>query len=244
MKKTVLITGANKSIGFEVARQLLKRDYFVFIGSRDVQRGKDAVQKLKDEGFADVDMLQIDVADKASVDAAKATLEAKIPNLDVLINNAGISGVMPQNASAVSMENMRTVFDTNFFGAIQTAQAFIPLLQKSDTPRIINVTSDLGSLGNHTNPAYEHYDVKLMAYCSSKTALNAFTVMLAYEMKDTNFKVNSVNPGYTATDFNNHSGPKTVEQGASIIVKYATIGNDGPTGKFFSDESENGEAPW
>lgn len=241
MKKTVLITGANKSIGFETARQLLALGYFVYIGSRDKARGDAAVKQLNDEGYTDAEVLIIDVVDAESINAAAATLEAKIPHLDVLINNAGIPGVYPQEASKVTQENIRTVFDTNFFGVIATTQAFLPLLQKSAEPRIVNVSSDLGSLGNHSNPDWRHYDVKVTAYCSSKTALNAYTVMLAYELRDTAFKVNSVNPGYTATDFNNHTGYKTVEEGAEPITKYATIGADGPTGKFFSAE---GESPW
>ncbi|RZJ67506.1 MAG: SDR family oxidoreductase [Flavobacterium sp.] len=241
MKKTVLITGANKSIGFETARQLLALDYRVFIGSRDLERGNEAVQKLKSEGFADVEMLQLEVTDANSIAKAKADLESRIESLDVFVNNAGIPGVAPQNASEVAQDNLKNVFETNFFGAIQTAQAFIPLLKKSDAPRIVNVSSDLGSLDNHSNPDWRHYDVKFTAYCASKTALNAFTVMLAYEFKDTNFKINSVNPGYTATDFNGHSGYKTVAEGAAVITKYATIENDGPTGKFFSD---NGETGW
>lgn len=240
MKKTVLITGANKSIGFETARQLLALDYRVFIGSRDLGRGNEAVAKLKSEGFQDVELLQVEVTDTGSIAKAKANLESRIPALDVLINNAGIPGALPQNASEVTQENIRNVFDVNFFGAIQVAQAFIPLLKKSDAPRIVNVSSDLGSLDNHSDPDWRHYEVKPTAYCSSKTALNAFTVMLAYEFRDTNFKVNSANPGYTATDFNNHTGYKTVEEGAAVITKCATIGNDGPTGKFFSDYGETG----
>lgn len=241
MKKSALITGANKSIGFETAKQLLALGYKVFIGSRDKERGQKAIDELNAEGFDDVEVIQIEVTDEASINNAASVLSEKIPHLDVLINNAGIPGIFPQEASLVSQENIRTVFDTNFFGMIQTTQAFLPLLKKSNEPRIVNVSSDLGSLGNHTNPDYDHYDVKLTAYCSSKTALNAYTVMLAYELRDTNFKVNSVNPGYTATDFNHHQGPKSVQEGAEPIVKYATIGSDGPTGKFFSDF---GETPW
>jgi len=241
MKETVLITGANKSLGLETARQLLaKGGYFVYIGSRDINRGTDAVNQLKSEGFTDVEVLQIDVTDAQSIEQAAKTLAAKTPHLDVLVNNAGIPGGFPQEASLVTQENIRTVFDTNFFGVIQTTQAFIPLLKKAAVPRVVNVSSDLGSLDNHSNPEWRHYDVKLTAYCASKTALNAYTVMLAYEFKDAGFKVNSVNPGYTATDFNNHTGYKTVEEGAEPIVKYATVGSEGPTGKFFSAEGETG----
>lgn len=241
MKKTVLITGANKSIGFEAAKQLLEKGYFVYIGSRNLTRGNEAVEKLKAAGYNDVALLQLEVTDSASIAQAKQQLESKIPHLDVLINNAGIPGSFPQDASTTDQSTLRQVFDTNFFGVIEVTQAFLPLLKKSAAPRIVNVSSDLGSLGNQTNSDYEHYAVKPIAYCSSKTALNAYTVMLAYELRNTNFKVNSVNPGYTATDFNNHSGPKSVEDGAKVVVDYAIIGDDGPTGKFFSDY---GETPW
>jgi len=240
MKKTVLITGANKSLGFETARQLLQSDYKVFIGSRDRERGEKAVADLKAQGFDDVEVLELEVTDDNSIRKAKADLESRIGTLDVLINNAGIPGTYPQHASEVTQENLKNVFETNFFAPINVTQAFLPLLRKSTAPRVVNVSSDLGSLDNHSDPNWRHYDVKLTAYCASKTALNAFTVMLAYEFKDTDFKINSVNPGYTATDFNNHTGYKTVEEGASVIAKYAMIGNDGPTGKFFSEEGETG----
>lgn len=241
MKKTVLITGANKSIGFETARQFLKKGYQVYIGSRDLGKGIAAAETLKEEGLNDVHVIQLEVTDPNSIQAAVAKMENEVDKLDILINNAGISGALPQNASETSMDNLRNVFETNFFGLIQNTQAFLPLLKKSDTPRIVNVSSDLGSLGNHTNPDYEFYHVKLLAYCASKTALNAFTVQLAYEFKDSNFKINSVNPGFTKTDFNHHTGYKTVESAGEVIVKYADLDHDGPTGKFFSDY---GETPW
>lgn len=241
MKKTALITGANKSIGFETAKQLLQQGYRVFIGSRDKERGEKAVNELKAAGFDDVEAIALEVTDAESITNAAEELSRKIPHLDVLINNAGIPGSYPQEAGSVSQENLRAVFDTNFFGLIEVTQAFLPLLKKSDTPRIVNVSSDLGSLGFNSDPESRHYEVKPVAYNSSKAALNMYTVILAYELRDTNFKVNSVNPGYTATDFNNHTGYKTVEEAAAPIVKYATINDDGPTGKFFSDY---GDTPW
>ncbi|MFD0764400.1 SDR family NAD(P)-dependent oxidoreductase [Mucilaginibacter lutimaris] len=158
-----------------------------------------------------------------------------------MINNAGIPGDFPQDASNVTMQNIRKVYDTNFFGVIQTTQAFLPLLKKSAAPRIVNVSSDLGSLSLHNDTAYEHYHTKLTAYNSSKTALNAYTVLLAYELRHTAFKVNSVNPGYTKTAFNFNQGHKPVADGAAPIVKYATMGNEGPTGHFLSD---HGITPW
>ena len=238
--KTVLITGANKGIGFETARQLAQLGYFVYLGSRDKIKGLDALEKLKALGTNNVDYVEIDVTDIDSIKKAKQELESKIDVLDVLINNAGISGGQPQNMSSLEIENLRKVFDTNFFGAVQTTQEFIPLLKKSGEPRIVNVSSGLGSLTVHSttqNLNFALYD----AYSCSKTALNAFTVMLANEYSDTNFKINSVTPGYTATDLNQHKGTQTAEQGAKIIVKYATVDNSGPTGKFLK---EDGEIDW
>jgi NAD(P)-dependent dehydrogenase (short-subunit alcohol dehydrogenase family) len=243
--KKVLITGANKSIGFETARQLLQKGYYVYLGSRDPGKGAEAVKKLKDEGLTNVEPLLIDVTDASSVEAAAKIVSEKTDALDVLINNAGILGGWEQKASSVDVNVVREVFDTNFFGVIQVTTAFIGLLCKSNEPRIVNVTSGLGSLTLHSDPNWKYYNVKGAAYGPSKTALNAYTVVLAHELKDTNFKVNAVDPGYTATDFNNHRGPGSIESAAAIVVKYATIGNDGPTGKYFSNELADGEeSPW
>jgi len=237
--KTVLITGANKGIGFETAKQLAQSGYFVYLGSREKAKGLDAINKLNELGISNVSLIEIDVTNIDSIKKAKQELENKTGSLDVLINNAGIAGELPQNISIGAMKNLRNVFETNFFGAIQTTQQFISLLKKSDEPVIVNVSSELGSLAVHSstqNPNYGIYD----AYSCSKTALNAFTVMLANEMKNTNFKINSVSPGYTATDLNHHQGTQPVEQGAKHIVKFATLGNDVVTGKFFKEE----EIPW
>ena len=237
--KTVLITGANKGIGFETAKQMAQLGYFVYLGSRDKMKGLDAINKLKNSGISNVALIEIDVTNISSIKKAKQELENQIEVLDVLINNAGIVGVMPQNISTGNIENLRNIFETNFFGAVQTTQQFINLLKKSDNPIIVNVSSELGSLTFHSrrlNPNFEIYD----AYSCSKTALNAFTVMLANEFRNTKFKINSVSPGYTATDLNQYRGTQTVEQGAKFIVKYATLGIDGPTGGFFKEE----EVPW
>lgn len=237
--KTVLITGANKGIGFETAKQLAQLGYFVYLGSREKIKGLEAIKELKASGISNVSWIQIDVTDIHSVQQAKQELETSIGALDVLINNAGIAGEQPQSMSAGKMENLRKVFETNFFGAVQTTQQFIPLLKKSDEPVIINVSSELGSLTLHNNtqnPNYGIYD----AYSSSKTALNAFTVLLANEMRNTNFKINSVSPGYTATDLNQHQGTQTVEQGAKYIVNIATSGKDIVTGQFFRED----QIPW
>lgn len=244
--KTALITGANKSIGFETAKVLLKNGYYVYLGSRDLQRGQQAVDKLKAEGLTSVEVLQIDVADEQSVQQAKDSLSQKTQSLDVLINNAGILGSFEQKASNVSLATVREVYDTNFFGVIQVTQAFLPLLQQSAQGVIVNVTSGLGSLTLHSNPNWPYYHVKGAAYGTSKTALNAYTVVLAYELRDTPIRVNAVDPGYTATDFNNNQGPLKVEDSAAFVAKYAMLGADGPTGKFFSHDyaENNNESPW
>ena len=244
--KTALITGANKSIGFEAARQLLQQGYYVYLGSRDAQRGQQAVDQLHAEGLTQVEPLTIDVTDSASIASARETLGQKTSVLDVLINNAGILGGMVQPALTSSIEMIKEVYNTNVFGVIEVTQAFIDLLRQSPAPRIVNVTSGLGSLTLHTDPSWKYYQVKGAAYMPSKTALNAYTIMLAYELRDTPFKVNAVDPGYTATDFNHHSGPGTVQDAAARVVKAAVLGPDGPTSQFFSDDNnpETGISPW
>jgi NAD(P)-dependent dehydrogenase (short-subunit alcohol dehydrogenase family) len=239
--KSALVTGANKSIGFETAKQLAQLGYFVYIGSRDKMRGLKAVENLKAIGLRNVDCIILDVTDINSIKVARQELEAKTQKLDLLINNAGISGGFPQPATQVSIDTLRLAFETNFFGAVQVTQEFIELLKRSDQPRIVNVTTELSSLTNHSDPNWKFAQFKPAAYGPSKTALNAYTVMLAVELKDTNFKVNCVCPGFTATDFNNHMGDRKVEDAAAVIVKYATLDKDGATGKFFSAE---GKTAW
>lgn len=240
--KKVLITGANKSIGFETVKQLLQQGYFVYLGSRDETNGREAIAQLKAEGLDNVELLQIDVSNPESVEAASK----KVTELDVLINNAGILGAWEQAPTTAPLSLIKDVFETNFFGAISVTQSFIDMLKKSPEPRIVNVTSGLGSLTLHSDPNWKYYQVKGAAYGPSKTALNAYTVHLAHQLKDTAFKINAVDPGYTKTDFNHHNGPGSVEDAAAIIVKYATIGADGPTGKFFSQDIETAdqESPW
>ncbi|BAV07145.1 NAD(P)-dependent dehydrogenase, short-chain alcohol dehydrogenase family [Filimonas lacunae] len=242
--KTVLITGANKSIGYETAKYLAAQGYYIYIGSRDINRGQQAVTQLQKEGYTSVEAVQLDVTDASSVQKAKAYIESKGGVLDVLINNAGILGQMPQQAGSVATENVKEVFETNFFGVITVTVAFLDLLKKAAQPRIVNVTSGLGSLTLHSDPAWSYYAYKTAAYGTSKTALNAYTVVLAYELRDTAFKVNAVDPGYTATDFNEHRGPRNVADSGVFIAKYALLDADGPTGKFFSPEIAGEESPW
>lgn len=243
--KTALITGANKSIGFETARQLLQRGYYVYLGSRDLQKGQQAIDLLQSEGLTQVECIKIDVNDQHSIKAARTVLGQKTAVLDVLINNAGISGGMTGPLDMNTSE-FRQVFDTNFFGVIDVTQAFIDLLQQSSEPRIVNVTSGLGSLTRQSDPSWIYYGITPAAYVASKAALNAYTIMLAHQLRDTPFKVNAVDPGYTATDFNHHSGPGTVPDAAARVVNAALFGPVGPTGQFFSDDNapETGISPW
>lgn len=241
--KKVLITGANKSIGFETAKQLLALGYYVYLGSRDLEKGIAAAKQLQS---ANVQAIQIDISNPQSIAEAREIIGKSSDSLDVLINNAGISGGFPQIPSTTTIETMREVFDTNFFGTIGVTNAFIDLLQKSDAPRIVNVTSGLGSLTLHNDPSWKFYNIKSAAYGPSKTALNAYTIVLAFELKDTAFKVNVVDPGYTATDFNHHNGPRHVTDAAKDIVKFAILDENGPTGMFYSIDNnpETGESKW
>lgn len=244
--KKALITGANKSIGFETARQLLQKGYYVYLGSRNLENGLEAVDKLKAEGLNNVEAIQLDVSDGESVKAARAEIGKKTVVLDVLINNAGISGGMPQTATGASIDQFKKVFDTNLFGVVRVTQAFIDLLKSSPEPRIVNVSSSQGSLTLSADTTNKYYNHKGAVYQPSKAALNMYTIALAYELRDTAVKVNAVDPGFIATDFNNHRGTGIVEDAGKRIVKYAIIGSDGPTGMFFSEETnpETGEIPW
>lgn len=243
---TVLITGANRSIGLETAKQLSQKGLFVYLGSRDLAKGETIVKELNEKGFNNIKAIEIDVTNQESVLAAKNIIEDEQGKLDILINNAGILGTQPQTAAEISVDNIKEVFETNFFGVINVTQAFLELLKKSDKPRISNITSGLGSLTLHSDPNWKYYQVKGAAYGPSKSALNAYTIVLSYELKDSNFKVNVIDPGYTATDFNHHSGPGSVESAASFILKHTLTEDNAPTGQFFSNdiEDETGISPW
>ncbi len=210
------------------------------------EKGQAAINQLHEVGLNQVEAIEIDVDNSESITAARKILGEKITKLDVLINNAGISGAMPQKALESNVDIFRQVFKTNFFGVIEVTQAFADLLRQSSEPRIVNVTSGLGSLALQNDPSWKHFLVKPSAYVASKAALNAYTIVLAYDLRDTAIKVNAVDPGYTATDFNNHTGPGTVQDAAARVVKAAVLGPDGPTGQFFSDDNspETGISPW
>lgn len=244
--KKALITGANRSIGFETARQLLQNGYYVFLGSRNLDLGRKAAEQLKAEGLSQVEAIQLDVTSDASVAAAQAEIASKTQVLDVLINNAGINGGWPQAALEASIDQFKQVFDTNVYGVVRVTQAFIALLRQSPQPRIVNVSSSGCSLTLHCDPTWKYYHHKAAVYPASKAALNMYTINLAYELRDTAFKVNAVCPGFVATDFNGHRGTGTVQEAGTRISKYAMLGEDGPTGKFISEEHnpETGACPW
>ncbi|MDT0651713.1 SDR family NAD(P)-dependent oxidoreductase [Autumnicola edwardsiae] len=236
-----MITGANKGIGLETAKQMAELGYYVYIGSRDKQKGMKAVELLKKTGSNNVECIEIDITVIESVKRARMELDSKLEALDILINNAGISGDQPQKFSTGNVEILRKIFNTNFFGPVQTTYEMLPLLEKSKNPVIINVSSEVGSLAIHASAGKDPNLEVWGAYGSSKTALNAFTVMLNNELEDTPFRINSVTPGYTATDLNDHQGTKTVEEGARPIVKVATESDGFTTGKFYG---EQGNVPW
>jgi NAD(P)-dependent dehydrogenase (short-subunit alcohol dehydrogenase family) len=238
--KTVLVTGANKGIGRETARRLAQLDMTVLVGARDRARGEAAVDNLR-HGSRDVHLVVLDVADEQSVGRAAAEVSERFGRLDVLVNNAGISlgAGAPSNQG---LEAMRNIFATNVFGPIAVVRAFLPLLEKVPAARIVNVSSSVGSLGLTTDPQGPIAQLShLFGYAASKTALNAFTLRLANELRDRRIKVNAACPGYVATDLNRHTGPRSVAQGAEIIVRLATLPDDGPTGGFFDDA---GRVPW
>lgn len=244
--KSALVTGANKSIGFEVTRQLAQKGIYVYLGSRNLQNGREAVDTLKAEGLNNIEAIQLDITDDESVKNTRLEIGKKTKVLDILINNAGVYGGYPQTALDATIDQFKATYNANVYGVIRVTQAFIDLLKKSAEPRIVNVSSSQGSITLHSDPTYKYYDYKGVVYLSSKSAMNMFTVILAYELKDTAFKINAVCPGYTKTDFNGHRGPGSLEDAGKRIVKYALLGKDGATGKFFSEENnpETGEIPW
>lgn len=238
-EQVALITGANKGIGFETARQLGEQGITILVGSRNRHQGEQAASALQATGLK-AHTLVIDVTNQSTIDAAVEEVARTFGKLDILVNNAGISleRVPPSQSQ---MENLRKTFDTNFFGAFAVTKAFLPLIQKAEAGRIVNVSSGLGSLTTVSNPARVEYALNVLGYTASKAALNALTVTLAKELRTTSVKVNSADPGATATDLNNFRGWQTPEQAAAIIVRLATLPPEGATGQFFE---QDGELPW
>ncbi|WP_232666481.1 SDR family NAD(P)-dependent oxidoreductase [Pseudonocardia sp. TRM90224] len=233
---TMLITGANKGIGFAAARGLVEAGHHVYLGSRDAERGRRAADRLG------ATAVQLDVTDDASVGAAAAAVEAA-GGLDVLVNNAGIQGELSSDgvigAPDLTAELMRHTFETNVFGIVRVLHAFLPMLSRSAAPVVVNVSSGLASLSRVTTPGTPAYAYRGVAYPASKTAVNAITVQYAKAFPQ--MRINAVEPGFTSTDLNGHAGAQTVEQGAEIIVRMAQLGPDGPTGGYFDAE---GALPW
>jgi len=244
--KTALVTGANKGIGLEVVKQLAKNGFFVYLGCRNLENGFEAIKKLRADGIENIEAVKLDVTNQDSINAAQAEIGSKTDALDVLVNNAGISGGFPQSALDATIDQFHTVYETNVFGVVRVTQTFIELLKKSTRPRIVNVSTAMASLALAADSSSLGYDNKLAVYQSSKSALNMYTINLAYALRDTRFKVNAVCPGWTKTDFTGHQGTSTVEEAGMRITRYALIGQDGPTGKFFSEEYFPGPAscPW
>lgn len=245
--KTALITGANKGIGFETAKQLLQKGFYVYLGSRHAGRGIQAAEQLKAGGLTNVESILIDVTDEASVQAAREEIGKRTKVLDVLINNAGINGGSPPyTASEATSQEFKAAFSTNVTGVASVTKTFLDLIKKSDAPRIVNVSTSVGSLSLQSDPEWPacHF-AKYAVYAASKAALNMYTIHLAYELRDTNIKVNAVCPGLTKTDFTFFNGGE-VDIAASRITKYALIDQNGPTGKFFSEETNpsTGGIPW
>jgi NAD(P)-dependent dehydrogenase (short-subunit alcohol dehydrogenase family) len=238
-RPVALVTGANKGIGFEIARQLGQRGAMVLVGARNASRGEAAAARLREEGLYAA-LLLVDVTDPRSIREAAERVRADYSRLDILVNNAGVL-LDKRPPSETDLLTLQQTFAANVFGPILMSQAMLPLLRRSARPRIVTLSSNLGSFAVVTDPASPFYDHNLLAYNASKAALNAATVALAKELRDTGIKVNAADPGYTATDLNQHQGTRTVEEGARAAVQLALLGPEGPTGQFFDEE---GTVPW
>ncbi|SNT54938.1 NADP-dependent 3-hydroxy acid dehydrogenase YdfG [Actinomadura meyerae] len=234
-----LVTGANKGIGYEIAAGLGALGWSVGIGARDEARREAAVEKLRADGV-DAFGVPLDVTDDASVQAAAALIEERAGRLDVLVNNAGVTGGMPQEPTKVAPETIRTAVETNVIGVVRVTNALLPLLRRSASPRIVNMSSTVGSLTRQTAPGAETGPISA-AYAASKTFLNAVTVQYAKELAGSGILINAACPGFCATDLNGFRGVRTPEQGAATAIRLAQLPDDGPTGAFYDD---NGEIPW
>jgi len=242
-KRIALVTGANQGIGLQIAKDLVAEGLTVLVGSRNLENGQIAARDIG----ADAHAIQLDVTDKASIATAVAHIGKTFGRLDVLVNNAGISKIgTPQGTfedvvkssriSIASLDDIRTIYETNVFGVIAVTQAMLPLLRKSKAARIVNVSSGVGSLTRTLGPGGEHLRALFGMYSASKTALNAVTVGLALDLAPEGIKVNAACPGYTKTALNNFQGTRTVEEGAREPVRLALLGDDGPTGSYSNDD--------
>ena len=239
-KKVALITGANKGIGFETARQLGRQGVVTLIGARDAERGEAAAEALRAEGV-EAEWIPLDMAISESIQSAAKSVAQKYGKLDILVNNAGIAQDWGTPASETPIATLRETFQTNTFGPYELIQATLPLLKKSEAGRIVNISSTVGSL-REISHLHSPYDAnRIPAYQASKTALNAVTALFARELQGTPIKINSACPGWVKTDMGTDAAPRTVEQGAATPVRLALLPADGPTGGFFDD---NGPVAW
>ena len=240
MVRIAFVTGANKGIGLEIARQLADAGVTVIIGARDAGRGQAAADKLAAAGLK-VEAIRIDLNDHKSIAAAAETIRDRHGRLDILVNNAGIADAQDGPPSSASPETARRIMETNFIGTLAVTQAMLPLLRQSPAGRIVNLSSSLGSLAVNGDPISPYYSARLIGYNASKAALNMLTVQLAAELRDTPIVVNSVSPGYVKTDLTGHTGFMTPEEGARLPVKYALRGEGAISGRFVEPD---GETPW
>ncbi|MCM5555827.1 SDR family oxidoreductase [Pleomorphomonas sp. NRK KF1] len=240
MVRIALITGANKGIGLEIARQLAEAGVTVVLGARDAGRGQAASEELAASGLK-AEPIRIDLNDHKSIAAAAETIRDRHGRLDILVNNAGIVDAQDGPPSSASPEAARRIMETNFIGTLAVTQAMLPLLRRSPAGRIVNLSSSLGSLAVNGDPTSPYYSARLIGYNASKAALNMLTVQLAAELRDTAIVVNSVSPGYVKTDLTGHTGFMTAEEGAKLPVKYALLGEDAVSGRFVEPD---GETPW
>jgi NAD(P)-dependent dehydrogenase (short-subunit alcohol dehydrogenase family) len=239
-EKVVLVTGANKGIGFEVARQIGVSGAIIIVGARAIEAGQRASQKLREEGV-NSQFLEMDLTAPETIRAAARVIDEQFGRLDVLVNNAGTAVQGDGPPSVCDLSALEKTFRTNFFGTVAVTQAMLPLLRRSEAGRIVNVSSGLGSLTQNGDISYPAASAKFLGYAGSKAAINMLTIQLAFELHDSPIKVNSADPGFTATDMNGHRGTQTAEEGATEIVRLALLPKDGVTGTCLS---RNGVVPW
>jgi NAD(P)-dependent dehydrogenase (short-subunit alcohol dehydrogenase family) len=242
-KKVALVTGANRGIGFETARQLGQRGITVVVAARTLKAAEETASKLKAENI-DAFPVKLDVTDAHDREEAAKAVGDRFGKLDILINNAGVGaqdGIFVSKTIDTSEEELQKVFGTNLFSTVGVTRAFLPLLKKSSAGRIVNLSSILGSLTLHADPNSPIAGMKIFAYDASKTALNAFTIHLAHELKDTNIKVNSAHPGWVKTEMGTDQAPMETPEGAKTSVELALLGADGPNGRFIHMGQE---LPW
>jgi NAD(P)-dependent dehydrogenase (short-subunit alcohol dehydrogenase family) len=240
MTKVALVTGSNKGIGFHIARQLAEAGVVVIVSARDHERGAVAVRNLVADGLT-VSFVQLDTTDTASIAQAAATIDGEHGKLDILVNNAGIIDWQDGPPSTATLDAVRVQWETNFLGTLAVTQAMLPLLRLAPAARIVNLSSALGSLTVNGDPTSPFYAARAIGYNASKAALNMLTIQLAAELRDTQIAVNSVSPGFVKTDLTGGNGNITPAEAAVVPVRYALLGEDAPTGKFFN---ATGELPW